>query len=205
MRDLEQRRLRDEQMPSIDHFAHVAEEEGQNQGADMRSVHIGVRHDDDAVVAELGDVEVAGSDARAEGGNHQPDFFGGEHLVEPGPLDVEDLSFERKDGLEATIPPLLGRAACGVALDEVDLAEAGVALLAVGQLAGKGGGVESALPAGQVAGFSCGLASAGSLDDFVHNAADFARVLFEELAEPLPDHLLHPGLDVGGDQLVFGL
>ena len=37
----------------------------------------------------------------------------------------------------AAIASLLGGAACGIALDEVDLAETRIALLAVGELAGE--------------------------------------------------------------------
>jgi len=38
--------------------------------------------------AKLGDVEVARSDAGAEGRDHQPDFLGREHFVETRSLDV---------------------------------------------------------------------------------------------------------------------
>ena len=55
--DLEERRLRDEQMPVLDDRAHLPEEEGEQQRADMRAVDVGVGHDDDLVVAQLLEVE----------------------------------------------------------------------------------------------------------------------------------------------------
>ena len=94
-------------------------------------------HDDDLVVAELRDVEVVLADAGAERRDHRLDLVGGEHLVEARLLDVQDLALERQDGLELPVAPLLGRAAGGVALDEEELGELGVALLAVGELAGE--------------------------------------------------------------------
>ena len=68
------RRLGDVKVPTLHQFAHLAEKERQQQRPDMRSVHVGVRHDDDAVVAQLASVETAlldraGSDAGAKGGN----------------------------------------------------------------------------------------------------------------------------------------
>ena len=48
-----ERRLRDEEMAAVDQFRHLAEEEGEQQRADVRAVHVGVGHDDDAVVAQL--------------------------------------------------------------------------------------------------------------------------------------------------------
>jgi hypothetical protein len=56
--DLVQRRLRDVDVAALHQLGHLAVEEGQQQGADVRAVHVGVGHDDDAVVAQLGDVEV---------------------------------------------------------------------------------------------------------------------------------------------------
>ena len=56
--DLVQRRLRDVDVTALDQHRHLAVEEGQQQRADVRAVDVGVGHDDDAVVAQLVDVEV---------------------------------------------------------------------------------------------------------------------------------------------------
>ena len=56
--DLIERRLGDEDAALADEFGHLAEEEGEQEGADVGAVHVGVGHDDDFAVAELGDVEV---------------------------------------------------------------------------------------------------------------------------------------------------
>jgi hypothetical protein len=49
----------------------------------------------------------------------------GEHLLEAHALDVEDLAAQREDRLGLAVAALLGRAACGVALDDVELALGG--------------------------------------------------------------------------------
>src|SRR5215207_2406449 len=56
----EQRWLRDVDVASIDQLRHLPVEERQEQRADVRTVYVCVRHDDDAVVAEFLDVEVLG-------------------------------------------------------------------------------------------------------------------------------------------------
>jgi len=43
----------------------VPEEEREEERPDMSAVHVGVRHEDDLVVAELGEIELLGADARA--------------------------------------------------------------------------------------------------------------------------------------------
>jgi hypothetical protein len=88
-----------------------------------------------------------------------------EHLVEAGLLDVEDLAAQRQDRLELAVAALLGRAAGGVALDDVDFAQGRVLFLAVGELAGQADAVEHALAAGHVARLARGLAGARGFDD----------------------------------------
>jgi hypothetical protein len=85
-----------------------------------------------------------------------------EHLVVAGLFDVEDFALEGQDGLEAAIAALLGGAAGAFALDQVELAAVGVALGAVGQLAGQAAAVERALAAGEVAGLARGFAGAAA-------------------------------------------
>ena len=63
---LVERRLRDVDVAALHQHRHLPVEEGQQQGADVRAVHVGVGHDDDAVVAQLVGVEVFSADARAQ-------------------------------------------------------------------------------------------------------------------------------------------
>jgi len=89
--DLVERRLRDEQVPRVHDLAEVPEEEGEQEGADVLAVHVGVRHDDDPVVAQLLKVEFR-LDAGPEGGDQHPDLLRREHPVCPCPLGVQDLA-----------------------------------------------------------------------------------------------------------------
>src|SRR5207244_5867086 len=158
-----------------------------------------VGHDDDLVVAQLREIEVVGANARAERGDHQPDFFGGQHLVEARLFDVEDLALERKNRLEAPVATLLRRSTCRVALDEEDLGPFRIALLTVCELSGKRSRVEGALPSRQLASFPGRLTRTRSFDDLLDDPSRVARSLFEIFTEPLVDHLLNPRLDVRRD------
>ena len=107
--DAEERRLRDVDVAVLDHFRQLAIEEREQQRPDVRSVHVGVGHDDDAVIPELGDVEIFRADAAAERRDHRPDLVVAEHLIEPRLLDVENLSLERQNRLEPAVASLLRR------------------------------------------------------------------------------------------------
>src|SRR3546814_8724033 len=107
------------------------------RSTDVTAVDIGVGHDDDPVIADLRDVELLGADAGAERRDQRADLLAGQHLVEAGPLDVQDLAAQRQDRLRLAVPSLLRRAAGAVALDQEQLGLRRVALLAVGHLAGE--------------------------------------------------------------------
>ena len=85
---LVERRLGDEEMASLDQLRHLPEEEGQQQGADMRAVDVGVGHDDDLVIAQLLGVELVLADAGTECRDQRADHLRRQHAVEPGALDV---------------------------------------------------------------------------------------------------------------------
>ena len=96
----------------------------------MVAVDVGVGHQHDLVVAQLVEVELL-VDAGAERGDDRLDLGVGQHLVDAGLLDVEDLAADRQDRLDPRVAALLGRAAGRVALDDEDLALLGVGRLAV--------------------------------------------------------------------------
>ena len=121
-------------MAVADQVRHVAVEERQEKGANVRAVNVGVRHDDHAVVAEALRVIVF-SEPRAQRCNQCRDLLVGQHAFRARLLDVQDLASERQDGLELPVPALLGRPAGRLALDDVQLAACRVFLRAVGQFA----------------------------------------------------------------------
>jgi hypothetical protein len=74
--DLVERRLGDIDVAALDQFGHLAIEQRQQQGTDVRAVDVRVGHDDDAVVAQLFDVEIVLADAGAERGDQRDDLLG---------------------------------------------------------------------------------------------------------------------------------
>jgi len=55
--------------------AHLAVEEGEQQGADVRAVDVCVGHDDDLVVAHLEGIELVLADAGAQALDEGPDLL----------------------------------------------------------------------------------------------------------------------------------
>ena len=82
---------------------------------------------DDLVVPDLAGVELL-AHAAADGGDERLDLEVLEHLVQAGPLDVEDLAPDGEDRLGARIAGVDRGATGGVALDDEKLALSGLPL-----------------------------------------------------------------------------
>lgn len=71
--DLVERGLREVDVSGFDERFHEAEQQGEQQRADVLAVDVGVGHEDDLVVPQLGDVEVV-VDPRAQRGDDRLDL-----------------------------------------------------------------------------------------------------------------------------------
>ena len=170
----------------------------------MAAVHIGIGHDDDAVVAQLGDV-VLGADARAERGDQGGDLLRRDQLVEPCLLDIQHLAAQWQDGLELAIAALFSRAARGITLDDEQLGFGRVLFLAIGKLTGEADTVQKALSTGHVARSTGGLATPCCVDDLVADDARICRILLQVVLQRARDHLVDRPTHLGTHQFVLGL
>ena len=189
LRQLVERRLGDVDVAGLDQLLHLAEQQREDQRADVRAVDVRVRHQDDLVVARALDVEVV-ADARAQRGDQRLDLRVLQHLVDARLLDVEDLAAQREHRLGRAIAALLGRAARGVALDDEQLGQRGVAHGAVGELARQRGVLQRGLAAREVARLARGGAGLGGRHGLLDDLVGLLRVLLEELGQRAVDDVL---------------
>ena len=172
-----ERRLGDVDVAQVEQPPHLAVQEREEKRPDVGAVHVGIRHDDDLVVAGLLHVEGAlalgVADARADGRDEGADLLVREYLVEARLLGVDELAAQGQDRLVAPVAALLRGAAGRVALDDVELAESRVALGAVGELAREAPAGKRAL-ADRLPGLPRGLAGARRVE----------RLLDDPLGDP---------------------
>src|SRR5579875_173383 len=190
-----QRRLGDEHLPALDQHGHVAIQKREEERPDVRAVHVRVRHENDAIVPPLVEVEVL-VDAGTERGDQRADLLVPQHLVHARLLDVQDLALNGQDRLEVPVAAGLRAAAGRLALDDEDLALRGVLFRAIRELAGEGADVERVLAAHEIARLPRRLTRPRGLGGFGHDLARVARVRLQELREPLADDRLHQALDL---------
>ena len=98
-------RAGDVHVAGIDQRAHVLVEERQQQDANVRTVNVCIGHDDDLVVARLGDVEVAAvtgtrRDAAANRGDQRLDGVARERAMVAHALDVQNLAAQGQNRLD---------------------------------------------------------------------------------------------------------
>ena len=188
----------------VDQWAHVAEEERQQQRANVRAVDVGVGHENDLAVAQLRKIEFLGADAGAEGLDDLEDFLVAEDLVQAGLLDVEDLAADGQDGLGARVAVALGRASSRIPFDNKEFGFLDLAAGAIDELARKAGAGDSGLSR-SLAGAAGGFARLGRLRSLVHDAFGLGRVFFKVGTESFIEGRLDERADFAVAELGFGL
>ena len=194
----------------IDQRAHVLVEERQQQDADMRAVNVCIGHDDDLVVARLGDIEVAAvagarRDAAADRGDQRLDGVARECAVVAHALDVQNLAAQGQDRLDVSATAVLGRTACRVALYDKELGQLGIAHRAVGELAGQRSRLEQTLAAGRLARLAGSVAGLAGLLGLLDDLASGLGVLLQIIGQPVGHNLKRKCAHVGAAELCLGL
>src|SRR4029450_11385089 len=100
---------------------------------------------------------------------------------------------------------LLRRAACGVALDQVDLGKRRIALLAISKLSGQPHAIQHAFAARQLARLARGLPRACGFDDLRADDLGVTRILEQEVRQLRRYDLLDGWLYFRRDELVLRL
>ena len=194
----------------IDQRAHVLVEERQQQDADVRTVDVCIGHDDDLVVARLGDVEVAAvagtrRDAAADRGDQRLDGVTRKRAMVAHALDVQNLAAQGQNRLDVSATAVLGRTACRVALYDEELSQLGIAHRAVGELAGQRRRLEQALAAGRLARLAGGVAGLAGLLGLLDDLAGGLGMLLQVIGQAVGHDLERQRTHVGASELGLGL
>ena len=118
-----------------------------------------------------------------------------QHPVKARFFDVEDFALQRQDRLVLAVAALLGGASGRVSLDNINLGQSRILLLAIGELARQHRSAQRAF-AHNLACFSCRFTGAGGIDRLADNPARHRWILFEVLRQPLVQERLDCAFDV---------
>ena len=208
--DAKDGRARDIHVAGVNQRAHVLVEERQQQDADVRAVDICIGHDDDLVVAGLGDIKVAAvtgarRDAAADRGDERLDGVARERTMIAHALDVQNLAAQGQNRLDVSATAVLGRAACRVALYDKELSQLGVAHRAVGELAGQRRRLEQALAASRLARLAGGVARLAGLLGLLDDLASGLGMLLEVIGKAVGHDFERQRAHIGAAELGLGL
>ena len=123
-------------MTVLDKGTHKSEEECKQKSSDMFTVNVGIGHDNNSAVAELGNIEILAY-ACTQSLYNRHKLFVVINLVHTCLFNVEHLTPESKNSLEGTVSALLCRAARRVTLDDVDFGLGRILFVAVRKLTGE--------------------------------------------------------------------
>ena len=182
-------------VPLFDQRTHKAEEKRQQQCADMRTVNIGIRHNDDLAVTQLFNVKIV-ADPRAERRNDRHQLIVAVNAVQPRFFHVEHFAPERQDCLKAAVASSFGGAACGIALYDVDLGLVYIAGLTIRQLSRQRRRFHRRFALYKLAGFFCRFARARGGQCLVKNSSRRCGVFLQICRKLFRKGLIHQGADL---------
>ena len=205
-------RLGDVDFALFNKLHHVPAEKGEQKRANVRTVDVGICHDDDATVAELLDIEAAfaillggsDADASADSRDESLDFGVLKDFIEAGLLDIDDFALDWQNRLESPVSALLGGAAGRVTFDHIQFGEVRVALGAIRQLAGESTTCERTL-ANRFTSLAGRFAGAGGHEALLDDALAYIRILVEVQHEAFVADRAYNALHFGRYQLHLGL
>src|SRR5699024_5139784 len=188
----------------LDQRAHESEQQREQQRPDVLSVHIGIRHEYELVVAQFRDVELV-VDSGAERGDHRLYLGVLEYPVDPCLLHIDDLATKRQDRLVHGVAALLGGAARGISLHNVEFAVLRLRGTTVLQFPGQPADVERTLAPDQITRLPRSQPCLGTRDSLVDDRLGLARVALEPVGQPLVRLGLHERLRLTVTQLLLRL
>ena len=176
----------------------------------MCTVDVCIGHDDDLVVARLGDIEVAAvagtrRNATADSGNQRLNGVARECAMVTNALDVQNLAAQGQNRLDVSAAAVLGRTACRVTLYDEELGQLGIAHRAVGELAGQGRRLEQTLATGRLARLAGGVARLAGLLGLLDDLAGGPGMLLEVIGKSIGHNLERERAHVGATELGLGL
>ena len=117
----------DVQVALLNHLREVAEEERHNQRVDVRTIDVGIGHDDYLLVAQLIYISFFAvlsvyTETDAQRLDDIVYFVTLECFVPHGFFHIQNLTAQRQNSLESTVTALLGGTTCRITLDEEQFA-----------------------------------------------------------------------------------
>ena len=175
----------------------------------MATIDIGIGHDDNLVITKLFEVQslavLSSSDCHAESRIYVLYFLAVENAVRHCLFHIQNLTAQRKDCLEVLVPTLLCRTACRITLDEEKLALFGVAVGAVGQLAGKSSTCHNILALDLLASLACRNTRLCCKNNLINDCLCLVGIFLEVNAKHLAYSLVNYTYNITVTKFCLGL
>ncbi len=167
-------------MPFFNQLGHLSIKKSHQKSPYMRSVHIGIGHDDDLMITEFIQTKIRLFDACSKRRNDDTDLFALQDLIKSGFFHIENFAFQWQNCLVTAITSLFGRAAGGISLHDKYFTLSWIPLLTIGQLPWKGSRFKNAFAPGQLSSLTSSFTGSGRIknfcDDFFRNRRIFLKI-----------------------------
>ena len=161
----------------------------------MRTIHVGIGHDDYFMIANLAQVQCLRiffcTEGNTQCSKYIAYFLTLEYLMLHRFLHIQDLTTQWQDGLNLTVATSLSGTTCRISLHEEQFTLSRVFALAVSQLAWQSTTTERRLSQYALTSITCSDTCLGCQDHFLNNLLGIIWVLFQVVAQCLTNRRRH--------------
>ena len=165
----------------------------------MRTINIGIGHNDYLAVAKLFNVEIL-ADGGSQSRNDRHELFIAVNLVDTCLFNVEHFSPKRKYRLITGISSQLCGTTRRISLDDVKLGKGIVLIVAVGKLSGEGSAVHGGLSSCGLTGFLCSLSCLLGVYSLIENKSCLLGIFFQIAHKFFGNDIFNKGANLGISQ-----
>ena len=170
----------------------------------MRTVNIGISHDDDLMITKFGDIKIF-VNSSSESSDHGFDLFVSVNLIQTCFLNIQDLTSKGKDRLCGTVSRCLGGTARGISLYDVNLAILRILVRAVCKFSRKRHAIQCRFSSCKVTCFSGCFSGSLCKNRFLNGSFGNCRVLLQENLQLFAHNAVYCASGLAVSQLLLGL
>ena len=145
----------------------------------MRSVHIGICHNDNLMIAKLCNIKIL-VDSCSEGSDHCLYFCIGIDFIKTGFFYIQNFTSERKNCLRCTISCCFCRTSGRITLNNINFTVFRIFVRTVCQFSGKRHSIKGRFTSRKITGFSCRFPCSLGKDGFFYCHFCNRRILLQE-------------------------
>ncbi len=178
-----QRRSSNIQVSLFNNRSHMPEKQSHNQSSNMRTIHVGIGHNNDFMVTNFAQIYIhtviIRSRSNPQSFEYHDNFIALIHPVTHRLFHIQNLTPKWQDSLKLAVTSLFCRSACRISLHQKYLTIFSIIISTIGQFTGESRTRKHRFALHHIPGFPGSMAGSSSQYHFIYNGFCIFRMLLQ--------------------------